>query len=443
MQSKNTLAFQQKLGEVRYYLDAIESVHKKLSAQSEFLLHQQQPEGFTFAQAYLDRFNLAPIIANAMTSGEYRFLPARIVSLILEGKQRQLYAFGVFDRVAHSALYRMLSEDINPLLPPQIYSYIKGRGKHIAIRNFAAYVREHVKARHRPQDRGIYVLRCDIRAYADSIPVHMNSRLWLQLETAFAQTYGRPPTPREHELLVQLIRPTLTDELNEGTYSKLYGVPTGAPISSLLFNLYAAPLDHALNIRGGFYARYGDDMLFAHPDADIFEQSVVRFYAAMEILELQANEKKTMKCFFNGAGKSEGSFKGANYIEFLGLQIAFDGTAMLKNEKLRELYSNITIRAKATAAATAHYTPDERGRALCEMLNSVFDAEHGMAHPIARLMTGVINDRKQLRQIDYWLARLVLQYALGEEGVKAFRSVPYRKIREEWHLRSLEYARNY
>ena len=53
-------------------------------------------------------------------------------------------------------------------------------------------------------------------------------------------------------------------------FTQYRGVPTGQPISCVLFNLYLSGLDAQLDrIPGAFYARYCDDIVFAHPDPDV------------------------------------------------------------------------------------------------------------------------------------------------------------------------------
>ncbi len=48
------------------------------------------------------------------------------------------------------------------------------------------------------------------------------------------------------------------------------GLPTGSPLCCPIFNLYLSDLDHLISAyEEGFYARYGDDLLFATPDLDL------------------------------------------------------------------------------------------------------------------------------------------------------------------------------
>jgi hypothetical protein len=53
-----------------------------------------------------------------------------------------------------------------------------------------------------------------------------------------------------------------------------------------------------------------------------------------------------------------------------------------------------------------------------------------------------VTDRHQLEQLDYWIARLVLETVTGRRDARAFREVPYAKLRHDWGLISLVAARN-
>jgi hypothetical protein len=67
--------------------------------------------------------------------------------------------------------------------------------------------------------------------------------------------------------------------------------------------LYLVPLDRALATLGGFAARYGDDILFAHADHDV--ACAARDLIAREVAArgLQMNAQKARFLFWNGAGR--------------------------------------------------------------------------------------------------------------------------------------------
>ena len=51
-------------------------------------------------------------------------------------------------------------------------------------------------------------------------------------------------------------------------------------------------------------------------------------------------------------------------------------------------------------------------------------------------------DREQLKEMDYHLALYLAQQLTGCQGVRAFRQVSYKTIRQDWGLHSLCQLRN-
>lgn len=421
-----------------YYRRAIESLHRAMAFQYGGSPQSILADGFSFAQAYFGRRQLSSALAVAVAGGTYQFAPAVLKSIYIDGKQRVIYSFTLLDRIVQKAVYRILAEAIQPRVSKQVYSYMPGRGRAQAVQDFTHFLKAHRRFHDDPRRRGLYVLRCDIKSYGESIPVAPHSSLWKEL----AHHFGRNFSEAEYLLLSQLIRPTIR-HTDGSEYCPVIGIPDGAPISALLLNCYMQPLDHALaSIGGGFYARYGDDMLFAHPERDGILRAEAAFASALEQLQLKRNDSKYRCFFYNGAARPIDSLPGSQMVDFLGLQIDFSGAVSLKQDKLRMLRDNLAMRARATVRATYAAPLEERGRILCHMLNEALSPESSSAHPYAMFLRQAVNDRAQLHQLDYWLARLVLRMLAGDGSVKQFRRIPYRHMRKHWQLRSLVYARN-
>jgi len=60
----------------------------------------------------------------------------------------------------------------------------------------------------------------------------------------------------------------------------------------------------------------------------------------------------------------------------------------------------------------------------------------------APLLAAAVTDRGQLEWLDHELARVVASAVSGDKRSSAFRSVPYRKIRSEWGLKSTRRVRD-
>jgi len=128
----------------------------------------------------------------------------------------------------------------------------------------------------------------------------------------------------------------------------------------------------------------------------------------------------------------------------MGTGIQADGTVSLGRKKTRHLLRDLRSRAGRVARSLAEASTDEVGRALCASVNQMLtpDWTPFVEARSAALLRRAITDRRQLAQLDHWIARIVLRAVTGDGSVKAFRKIPYRKLREEWGLISLEHARN-
>jgi hypothetical protein len=247
-------------------------------------------------------------------------------------------------------------------------------------------------------------------------------------------------------LVEETIRPALY-ELGGGLAIRLRGVPTGQPISCVLFNLYLNELDHALAATPGcFYARYSDDLLFAHPNPETAKRAAATIDERVRELGLSIKDEKAENLYLTGAGRQAADWKearGTTSVHFVGTIVSGSGTVALNRKKLRRVLRELERRALRSAAAVRRANGSEAGRAVCSVINQALDETPGpFQQASASLLRRVVTDRNQLAQIDYWLARMAVKAVTGDGGVRAFRRVPYRKVREDWGLVSLQHARN-
>jgi hypothetical protein len=221
----------------------------------------------------------------------------------------------------------------------------------------------------------------------------------------------------------------------------------GQPIASVVANLYLRDLDRALEeIPGGFYARYGDDFLFAHADADVARHADRVMDEVVDRLSLTVNEKKKRTTFLTPVGRPSSEWpeaRGKSSVPFLGTHISGDGTVGLDNKKVRLLLRELDERTTSTVRTLNGARRDEAGRAVCAVVNRALDPRSALTQQkSAVLLRRVVSDRRQLEQLDYWIARLVVKSLTGRRDVRGFRDVPYRTLRRDWGLVSLVAARN-
>ena len=406
-------------------------------------MYSMRQDGVPLADLVRARAVLARLLADAVSSGVYTSQPARLRTVLADGKERRVFSYPPRDTIVHGVVADILAEALERQLSPRVFSYRRGVSRWTPITQFGAYLRSHCRSRPDPRTRGVYVIRADVAAYADSIPTTGTSHLWELIEQCVG---GGGIEPTHRELLELTVRPEFVSSLRRGRQTLVSGVATGQPIACVLFNLYLGDLDRTLDhVPGGFYARYSDDILFAHPDPGLVRKAAVDMRRIASDLGLEFKDGGPVACFLTVPGRAsqvDSDARGVPAVDFLGARIAGDGQVGLKPDKLRTMLAVLESRALNAATAISSADIDHRGRVVCNVLNRCLDPDAGVAGESAALLLRVVTDRRQLAELDYRLARLVARVVTGDCNVRALRRVGYRTIRADWGLRSLLHARN-
>jgi hypothetical protein len=430
------------LSDPRRYRRQIDRLHRRHTSTSA--LYSMRQEGVSLATLCLNRGRVARLLAASVARSEYRLGPARLRRIQVEGKSREVFAYPLTDMLVHGVVAEWIEETMQPRLSPSLYSYRKGVSWWRPVSALAAFLREHRRSRPEPRTRGLYVLRRDVEAYTDSIPVSDGSPLWAMLETLLPP--GAPISSADWDLVRSVVRPLIALP-GGGRLLRDRGVPTGQPISCVLFNLYLADFDRRFDgIPGAFYGRYCDDLIFAHPDPAIVRAADARIDALLAEMELSVNRRKSRTLYVTGAGRASLDWeeaRGATSIPFLGCAISARGTIALGRVKRRRLLAELDRRLRRTARALKGSDLDESGRILCAVANQALEArtEFSQARSAA-LLRRAVTDRRDLKELDYWIARRVVRALTGQAGARGFREVPYRRLRLDWGLISLRSARD-
>ena len=434
-----------RLGDWRRYERQIDQLHSRYLYTS--YLYSFEQDGVCLASVILDKARFAKLLARTVARGEYRFAPGRVRTIQVDGKERVVYSFRLTDLILHRVVAEIVEEAAAPHLSSCLYSYRPGVSWWQPIAGFAAYARRHRQERPDPRSRGLYVLRRDIQSYTDSIPVEPDSPLWPMLRRLLAaDRRDGEISPSDWQVIEEVVRPTVFVE--PGRYFQMCrGVPTGQPISCVLFNYYLAAFDRELDsIPGAFYARYSDDLLFAHPDAEVVKEVATQIDVALAALRLQAHPDKGEELYLTAAGRHSADWpaaKGSPHATFLGCRVSAQGAISLRQKKVRAFLAVVKQRARQTMAAMEGASPERIGRAVCSVVNQVIAPRNNVFEQrSATLLRRAVTDRQQLKQLDYLVALAVAATLSHRRGARAFRAVPYRKLRQEWALESLYHARN-
>lgn len=406
-------------------------------------LAELEQDGVAFASMVRHKRAFARVLARTVAHGKYAPAPAQIKHVLIEDKERRLFSLRLTDLILHGVIADLIQESASRTFSPRLYSYRPGRSWWTAVGALARYLQQHRRERPDPRQRGLYVLRRDVEAYTDSIPVGDRSPLWPMLRETLAGV--APLSEQDWRLIVQAIRPDAVETPGR-VFVQYRGVPTGLPIATVLFNFYLAGLDRELDsIPGAFYARYSDDFIFAHPSAEVARAASITIDRVLGELGLAVNAGKRHDLYLTAAGRRSDAWQDcqpAMAVPLLGCRVSAHGRVALNRKKLRRFLRDVEARAKRTAAA-ARADVAAKGRLVCAAINRALGQRTDPLRPdVADLVQRVVTDRTQLQQLDYWIARIVIRVVTRRSGAREFRELPYHHVRREWKLRSLVHARN-
>jgi len=419
----------------RRYERQIERLHQRYLLTSR--LYELRQSNVSLASIVMNRGKVARLLAREVGEGRYELEPGELRTIRARQKLREVFACRLTDLIVHGVVAEIVREAVEPRLSDRVFSYRKGLSWLAPITELAAFVRAERRKHADPRARGVYVLRRDVDSYTDSIPLGLDSPLWTMLEAELG------PLP---ELFEQVVRVEMTVP-DGGVVCRIKGLPMGQPISSIVANLYLTDMDEALEaLPGGFYARYGDDFLFAHPDPAVAREAEAAIDETLDSLRLTVNEKKRRTLYLTPPGRPSDVWpeaRGTSGVPFLGTRIAADGTIGLDESKIRLLLRELDRRATTTVRTMRGASRDQTGRAVCEVVNRALDPRSALTQSRSAIaLRRVVTDRHQLEQVDYLIARVVLKAVSRRRDARAFREIPYGKLRHDWGLISLVAARN-
>jgi RNA-directed DNA polymerase len=223
---------------------------------------------------------------NRMSAGSY--LPASVRAVEIPKDHgagvRTLGVPVVADRVAQTAVARLLEEKLEPIFHPDSYGYRPGRSAHDAL----------AQTRRRCWKQN-WVLDLDIQAFFDSVPHD------LLLKAVAHHT-------DERWVLLYIGRwLTAPMQMPDGTLlAREKGTPQGSPISPLLANLfmhYAFDTWMAREYPGCPFERYADDIV-AHCDSEEQTRNLQAAIAErLQTLGLRLHPEKTKIAFCKDANR--------------------------------------------------------------------------------------------------------------------------------------------
>lgn len=400
-------------------------------------------DGVSYLDTATKRRSLSKTIARTVSEGRFQPQPVELWMLETKGKTRAAHMPGFVDHVVGSALYQLLSRNAQSYGLPGVYSYLPGLSNVTAMRALAAYVRRH---RRRSERMPLYVLQSDFDHYGDGLPIGPDAPLWPVLrEVAGLGSPSGAVSSNSWDLITALARPDVRDE-DGAQFTRLYGVAMGTPLVPLLSNLAVAPMDQAIvAIDGIFYARFNDDFIIAHPDLDAIHEADARIDALTADLGVRRKISKELRTALTANGVSsihDPAYRGRNRIDCLGLSVTAAGTMTVGPHRLRRFMGRFTNRIDGAVKSVAALPPNDRARHLVAATNVMLDVTSPFAIPGLPALLDSTTDRGVLKDLDFRIARKIVQVATKRPGVRGFRQLPPSLLYGELGLVSLVTLRN-
>jgi retron-type reverse transcriptase len=438
-----TLTFADQIYNKSFLLKQIESISQNANRRSE---HKKKPSsGLNIQMLFFHRHALAAKLAKTIKKNSYYFEPAIEREAYIGGKKRLLYRQTITDSIVSKAAAAVLYPAVENYLSDRLFSYRKGRSSVQVLTQLQKFISQHKKNTPDKKKRGLYILKRDITAYGESIPTEPDSQLWVHLEKTLKDAGGG--LSKNHPLM-SIIEQSLKRRIIklDGTETVMRcGTPTGSPLQPLVNNLYLTALDKTLeNITGGFYARFGDDFVFAHPDCSTAMAASKSIDKITTGLCLTIKPEKKRNYYLTAPGRKSDLWPeaiNAAHFEYLGCTVNFSGTIALKKDKASFLLNDIKKRLLNMHNVLKDEPLAVQIKSAALAASTAIDPFNPLCNRYAQLLLLVINDQRQLKHLDYLIALMIAKTVTGHNSVKAFRQVSYKELRKQG-LKSLVVSKN-
>ena len=358
---------------------------------------------------------------------EFTYRPGIELHFNTNGKDRTIYLYPWEERIVDLMLYRELTKYFHSVYEQSCFAY--RMGSH-GVDSCQHRVEQHIRQLPRP----LYFVKRDVADYFPSI----NHECLLTLLADWVE-----PNDYLFKLLRQRIQFEVLQEDGLTVNTANRGIAFGTAIACFFANLYLTPLDRQLSkIKGLKYFRYADDLLAFSADRSNTLQAAELMGDAFDCLRVQSKPKAHRNFFFpQTAGHTDGAFEAVDRFQHLGLEFRADqsvGMAREKGRKIRNLFRTAFRRKRHRfskqrhANGRAQLAVDIARDVVNETFRSVAVIDYYLKH---------VNDEKQLRELDRWLAEEILSVTFRNGHKKGnFRKLSFSRLRS-MGLPSLQHRR--
>jgi hypothetical protein len=195
------------------------------------------------------------------------------------------------------------------------------------------------------------------------------------------------------------------------------------------------------------FEHYGDNLPVG-PNAalwGILREADARIDALLGKLGVARKLQKECRTALSGNGMpstEDPAYVGGNRIDSLGLSVTHIGTLSLAPHRLRRFVGRIATRLDGAAPALAGLATIDRARELVAATNVMLDVTNPFAVSGLVSLLDTTTDRDALKDLDFRVARKIVQVATGRPGVRGFRLIAPAVLYRDMGLASLVNLRN-
>jgi len=351
-------------------------------------------------------------IGRALRREEFEFRPAVALHYNFNGKHRTLYIPPWEERIVDLLLYRVLNHKLHNWFSPNSYAYRdRGYGLDSCQDRIARVLRS--------ASTPLYVIKRDIADYFASVDHEL---LLNKLASLVA------PGDYLRGLLEQRVRFLYQDSGCE--LKATVGIPFGTAAACLLANIYLTELDRQLeSIPGIHYFRYADDMLLLSASRKTATDAARQLELTLAKLRLGTKASHRADLLLTNEPASDAVFTLAGNFRHLGLLFRAGGGVALSRDKQRKI-QNLFRFAFRRSRRRWKKEADPQVRVQMLINVAVQTIEKGIRNvAILDYYLKHVDDDRQLRMLDRWLAEEVLSAIFGGHKKSHFRRISFEQLR--------------
>jgi retron-type reverse transcriptase len=364
---------------------------------------------YEFASHGLGRLDA---IHRSLKLGAFEFRPAVALHYNFNGKHRTLYVPPWEERVVDLLLYRVLNRRIDNWFSRNSYAY---RDHSHGLDDCQNRIAKLLRSAKRP----LYLVKRDISDYFASVNHEVLLTALQSLVDPADYLYG---------LLVRRVRFSY-EELGRQQTATI-GIPFGTAIACFLANVYLTDLDRDLEqIPLLHYFRYADDILLLSASREAALQAARCVEHSLAGLHLKSKASHQADLLLASDPVSDATFTAVRGFRHLGLLFRTDGSVALSCDKVRKIQNlfRFALRRKRRSWNRL-LNPFARTQALVDIASATI---HKPVRNVAILDYYLkhVDDEKQLRLLDRWLAEEVLSKVFGGHKKGHFRKLSFEQLR--------------